>query len=257
MINYTDDDLKRATNLVEGLQKGEGNERYFRDFEDGLSIADVQLHAQEFYDDLDLLQAANVDFPAVRLGDKNIIPVALSELIPGTASMIGFPTRVWRDILPISIWRDEIVAEIPRLMRRFGQAATNLPHDDARSAFVSRASEFLAARFAGNRLMAAGGLSGKPPPQLIMQKFVGGPPSSVSGCLFSVHTKSPSLSAYWSGAYFISSNYHGAPTTPVAAVLQAGTYVFGVNGGGYGSVVQWDLSKVCTLPGTPSVFLQF
>jgi hypothetical protein len=87
---------------------------------------------------------------------------------------------------------------------------------------------------------------------------MGGPPTQVSGCRFSVHTNSPGLSAYWSGAYYISPNNLGGPTTPAVGVIQAGTYVFGINGGAYGNkTVQWDTNKVCSLPGVPSVHLQY
>jgi hypothetical protein len=253
LVAYTKDDLKRATGIVEGLS--ENRERRLEDLEDGLSIADLQAHAEQFYDDLDLLASLGFDFPAVRLGNKHVVPVALSEVTRALPS--SFPGRVWRELY----YRDSLKQRLSRTMRRFGDAATWLsPPEKARETFVSRASEFLASRFAGRRMLAGeppGEPGDEPPPELTMQKFIGGPPAKVSGCLFSVHTKSPSLSAYWSGAYLISSNNFGAPTTPVKGVLQAGTYVFGVDGGAYGNVVQWDLNKVCTLPGTPSVRLQF
>lgn len=257
MGDYTDDDLKRARGIVEGLRTEEGRERRLRDLEDGLSVADLQAHAEQFYDDLDLLEYVGLDFPAVRLGDKRLVPVALSEVTRDSVPTSGIPVRLWRPMFPSSYLRDMLYEELRRTMRRFGDAATTLSPSEARNTFVSRASEFLASRFAGRRMFAAGGRPGEPPPELSMPKFIGGPRTKVSGCLFSVHTKSPGLSAYWSGAYRISSNYHGAPTTPVKGVLQAATYVFGVNGGAYGSVVQWDLNKVCTLPGTPSVNLDF
>jgi hypothetical protein len=154
--------------------------------------------------------------------------------------------------------RDTLSEGIKRGTARFGDDATMLSPAEARETFVRGASEFLAARIAGCRFFRGGRPPpDKPPPELSMHKFIGGPPTKVAGCLFSVHTKSPGLSAYWSGAYLISSNYHGAPTTPATGVLQAGTYVFGVNGGAYGNPIQWDLNKVCTLPGTPSVTLDY
>ena len=92
---------------------------------------------------------------------------------------------------------------------------------------------------------------------LNLPQFSGGPRIQVPACSFSVHTNSRGLSAYWSGAYYISSNYHGAPTTPAVGPLQAGTYIFGVKGGAYSNAIQWDQQAVCTLPGTPSVHLNF
>ena len=39
--------------------------------------------------------------------------------------------------------------------------------------------------------------------------------------------------------------------------VEAGTYIFGVKGGAYSNAIQWDQQAVCTLPGTPSVHLNF
>ena len=129
---------------------------------------------------------------------------------------------------------------------------TELSHEAARASFASRARDFLATRFAGSRRGP-----GHPPNLLNMSRYLGGPPAQVNGCIFSVNTKSPGLSVYWSGAYYISPNFFSAPTSPAVGVLQAGTYVFGINGGGYGSTVQWDTNSVCSLPGTSSVSLQY
>lgn len=254
MGGYTEAELKRAKDIVEGLRTEDGR-RELKNLEDGLSVADPQGHAEQFYDDLELLEHVGLDFPALRLGDKSVVPVALSEVI---WPRYGFaaPSRSWREFYPSRYLRDQLYEEMRRGEARLGDDVTTLSPPEARKTFVARASEFLASRFAGYRMLA-GGSPGAPPPELSMPKFIGGPRTKVVGCLFSVHTKSPGLSAYWSGAYLISSNYHGAPTTPAKGVLQAGVYIFGVNGGAYGSIVQWDRNKVCTLPGTPSVRLAF
>ena len=59
-----------------------------------------------------------------------------------------------------------------------------------------------------------------------------------------------------SGCRVTTGQYFGAPTTPAIGTLQSGTYVFGVDGGAYTSV-QWDKTAICTLPGQPSVHLNF
>lgn len=286
MVDYTDDDLQRALGIVRGLGTAEGRPR-LEELEDGLSIVDLQSSAEQFYNDLGLLEDFGLDFPALFLGGERPVPVALSEVMHG---FFPIGPYYWRDFFRVPYLREQVYEELRRWRARYG--TTTLSPDEARNIFISLASEFLASRFAGRRMAAAGGTPGQPPvtrntfisrasgflasrfgrrrmddaggpppgqppPVLSMPQFIGGPRTKITGCLFSVHTNTPGLSAYWSGAYLISSNYHGAPTTPAKGALQAGTYVFGVNGSAYGSDVQWDLNKVCTLPGTPCVKLDF
>jgi hypothetical protein len=80
---------------------------------------------------------------------------------------------------------------------------------------------------------------------------------ATAGCNFTVSSNTEGLRVFWSGAYRLSGNYFGSPTTPVTSVMQSGTYVFGVDGGAYGSAIQWDRSAVAVLPGTPSVHLNY
>lgn len=256
MDDYTDDELKRAKNILEGFRTEDGR-REFLDIEDGLSVADLQEHAGEFYDDFELLESVGLEFPAMRLGSKGRVPVALSEIVSIWPRRRSLTLRFWHYGYRLGSLREVLSEEMRRWKDRLGESAAMLSRPEAQKAFVSRASEFLASRFAGVRMFNDGVPPGEPSPELSIPKFVGGPPTKIPGCLFEVHTKSPGLAAYWSGAYFISSNYHGAPTTPAKGVLQADTYIFGVSGGAYGSAIQWDSNAVCTLPGTASVHLHF
>jgi hypothetical protein len=72
-----------------------------------------------------------------------------------------------------------------------------------------------------------------------------------------VTTRSDGLRVYWSGAYRIAFHYFDGPTSPVANVLQSGTYVFGVKGGRYGTEVRWDPDDVVSLPGKPRLHMDF
>jgi hypothetical protein len=264
MADYTEADLKRARGIVDSLAsgaRGRGDREYkFRgDIEDGLSIADLETHAEQFYNELNTIDYLGLNFPAISI-DGATIPVALSEALPDNSGWVPGWTTVWRRFLPPGYFSEQLYNELRRGMRRFGEEIRWLPGREADETFVARASEFLASRIAGRRAFGDGASlppDGPPPIKFNMQKFIGGPPTHVVGCSFSVHTCSANLSAYWSGAYLIRSNYHGAPTTPAVGPLQAGTYVFGINGGAYGTKVQWDTNKVCTLPGMNSVRLQY
>lgn len=89
------------------------------------------------------------------------------------------------------------------------------------------------------------------------QHYVNGPPAAISGYLFPVSTVTIGLTAYWSGAYYITPNNHGGLTTPARGLLQAGTYVFGVSGHCYGPPPVFATSQVCTLPGATGVSLPY
>ena len=133
-----------------------------------------------------------------------------------------------------------------------------LTPSEARRSFSVRAREFLATRLAGLRRRDEKLYGyGLPPQRFVVDQFIGGPVTRVSGYQFSINTRSAGLTAHWSGVYYISPNYLGAPTTPASGVLQAGTYVFGVSGGKYGASVQWDAKAVCSLPGNKSVYLNY
>lgn len=255
MTDITEDDLKHARNVVENLIKNGEQKGLLTELKDGLSVVDIQENAEQFIAEMYLLKRLGIDFPALPFGDNHPVPITLTEFIPYWSPTLVRTITFQHDF--DLFWKRFFRQLIQRGLARFGKAVEELRLSDAKESFVTHASKFLASRIAGHRMLATDGPLGQPPPELNMLKFFGGPRTNVPGCHFSVHTNSPGLSTYWSGAYYISPNYHGAPTTPAKGVLQAGTYVFGINGGAYGSTVQWDTNAVCTLPGTPSVHLQF
>ena len=256
MAEYPREDRDRARDFIERLEPREGRERRVSDIEDGLSVTDLQTEARQFYDELELLDSFDLDVPAVRVEDMGLLPVALWEAVPVPNYSLGLPRRWWRRIYPRFVLRNLLYTGLQRRRDRMREDAI-LSRSEARTIFIDKASEFLASRFWGNRVLSDRGLRDVERREVRMAKFMGGPSTTVTGCVFNVHTRSRGLSAYWSGAYYIASNYHGAPTTPASGVLQAGTYIFGVDGGVYSNNVQWDTNKVCTLPGTPDVRLQF
>jgi hypothetical protein len=248
MVEYSDRQARRANEIIEGLL-GDGDPRF--ELEGELSIIDIERDANEFLNDLDLLSGFGARVPSLRIGDRENVPVALS--------LIGFPS------MPIQVtrstrgfWRRY---GLPRSLRDIYRTLEDIlsvegfgtiSHEEAQGTFVRRATNFLATRIAAIR-----DFNGERTRSFlsILQRS-GGARISTPGCMFSVSSNSPGLRAFWSGAYYISGNYFGHPT-PTMSVLQSGTYVFGVDGGAYGNVVQWDTSAVCSLPGKPSVHLNF
>jgi hypothetical protein len=248
MVDYN----VRAGEILGRLFQGE---RAAGDLESGLSIADIEGDISQFLAEVDLLRSIGSDFPAMNVAEGPPVPVSLLFHISGRAGP-AWPIAG----APFWAYGRERLYDALRAVRTLGDRPP-LPLETARNNFSSRAQAFLATRLAALGSRAAGGHPGSPPPlpphMLNLPQFVGGPPAQVSGCHFSVKTNSPGLAAYWSGAYYISPNYLGSPTTPAVGVLQAGTYIFGINGGAYGSTVQWDTNKVCSLPGVPSVHLHY
>lgn len=249
MVEFTQADARRAARIVEGLL-GEARDGF--DLQEGLSIVDVQRDADQFNTDFRILSDIGADFPAIRVGDAGLVPFSL-PLIAGPLFRGGDP--YWLGYPPFRYLLDEIYHRAFRTGEAF-PGLERMPREQARSTFISRATDFLANRIAatnrGRRPKDA--LEG---PVLNISQRVGGPRTNVYGCAFSVSTNSAGLRVFWSGAYYITANYFGHPTTPATSVLQSGIYIFGVDGGAYGNGVQWDTSAVCTLPGKPSVHLNF
>lgn len=252
MVDYTEEDLGRASRIVDSLFEGE---RQIDGIEHGASIIDVEVNTRQFVAELDVLADFDLRFPAVKLGDGELVPVSLGAITP---PLVG---GIWtRGLLPKmhrSPYWDEYFDYARRGLEQALKEVPTLPIETARKTFMTRARKFLATRYAGVRAQRSKDSRFTPLSNLNMAQYIGGPPVAMPGCHFYVHTNSPGLTAYWSGAYYISSNYLGAPTTPAVGVLQAGTYVFGVAGGAYRNTLQWDMNAVCTLPGTSSVHLNY
>ena len=263
MVEYTEREFERAGELLDGLLdrphpsvRIEGRHAG-EEFEGGLSIADIETDGSRFLSELDVLQDVGAGVPALVVGDGSPVPVSLVLFDEG---------RPYRALGPFGHFapdpysfpdRRRLVYSLRAGPRPFGAAPTLTP-DEARWSFSVRAREFLATRLAGLRRRDEELYGyGLPPQRFAVDRFIGGPVNRVSGYQFSVNTRSAGLTAHWSGVYYISPNYLGAPTTPASGVLQAGTYVFGVSGGKYGASVQWDTKAVYTLPGNASVYLHY
>ena len=226
----------------------------------GLSILDLELHAAQFHAELALLELLGRDFPTIPLDDEYRVPVSLAAAFPhlfGPSPTVPLlaPHRYVRLYLDryLRFFAPDLEQILDELYERMNLVPLKLR--DAQRVFVERASESLSHRVA-NALGAdedphdAATTISIPPTD-------GAAATLVAACRFTVSTNTSGLRVFWSGAYYITTGqYFGAPTTPAIGTLQSGTYVFGVDGGAYTSV-QWDKTAICTLPGQPSVHLNF
>lgn len=135
-----------------------------------------------------------------------------------------------------------------RLSKRHNENIELIHKDDAEFFFKKNATSFLNQRIKG--------IQNEQNVSLNFIKSLRGRQNPI-GCHFIVRTNSSGLRVFWSGAYFISPNYFGAPTSPVTETLQSGRYIFGVDGKQYGSKIQWDTNAIVSLPGNPSVHLNY
>ena len=256
MVGYSDTDAKYAKEIVRSLLSEEPRRV---ELEGSLVVSDLEADCAEFAADLDLLSEVGADVPAARIAGEYLVPVAMSLAYGGIWPRLPPPgprgnRRRWRHhpfLLEWAHWAHDwgrIVEDRPGL--------ETMPREQAKDSFISRATEFLARRIAAVRGSDSG--QGRFPVSFLNLPPVAGVPRiSTPGCNFTVSTNSPGLRVFWSGAYRISSNYFSHPTTPATGVLQAGTFVFGVDGGAYGNGIQWDLDAVVGLPGNPHVHLNY
>jgi hypothetical protein len=259
MAEFTSDDATRVRQILDSLL-GDDIHRFRGELEEGFSIIDVESHAADFRNELQLLQRVG-RFPAMELASGPPVPVSLSvwglSYSRDFGGLSGFPAY------PYAPYSADLIHFYEYLLSRYGaeelfRGSITISLPQARESFFSRATTFLATRLAAAKSLWPG--KGGPPggPTLSLPQRLGGPrTNNVVGCYFSVSSNSPGLSAYWSGAYYISPNYLGAPTSPAVGILQAGTYIFGVKGGAYGNAIQWDAHGVCSLPGIPTIHLQY
>jgi hypothetical protein len=258
MPDYSDQEARKARRIVERLLDVD---QEAPDIEDMLVVSDIESDAAEFVAEMRLLEAIGVDAPAVRVGEEELVPVALS-LIAGTGwqrlpPMGGGRSPAWHNHPFFHELAYDYFRSFFEERERFPAFAT-ISREHARSTFLKRASEFLATRLAAvneylkKRSNRWAGLA-----FLNMLQRTGGPRILTPGCHFSVSTNTTGLRVFWSGAYRVSPNYFSHPTTPTVGVLQSGTYVFGVDGGAYGNQIQWDLNAVVSLPGRPHAHLNY
>jgi hypothetical protein len=247
MPSYNERDLSEAQRLVDVFLSGG---QQVGDELPNLAVADVQTDASEFVRDLEILNDIGAPIIALRMANSPPIPVALSFLFGAQ-----WPRFAGSD-LPPRWWFPEFFYDFYRGRSRDALAGdfATIPVAEARASFQKLASIFLATRIAmvrefGDNVGTA---------TLRMLKRAGSPQRvPTPGCNFMVSTNTSGLRVHWSGAYRISPNYFGAPTTPTFSTLQSGTYVFGVDGGAYGNSVQWDTTSIVALPGTPAVHLNY
>ncbi len=274
MAEYSTDDAQTARFIVNQLLSPE---RPTLDVPGDLVVADLEKDALDFAGDLRFLDDMDLDVPAIRVADSPV-PVSLALLFGDE-----WPRNItsWRE----RWWGHPLMYEFAREYSRsfqknlLGSVFETLPRGEAHSIFATRATDFLATRMAGIRslryqeadrsnLRTATVSAVEPsehdeeparrtPLLLNLIQRLGGGRTTTPGCQFTVTTNSPGLRVFWSGAYWISQNYFSHPTTPTSSVLQSGTFVFGVDGGAYGNAIQWDQNAVVSLPGQPTVHLNY
>ncbi|MGC4939635.1 hypothetical protein [Kribbella sp. DT2] len=227
--------------------------------DDRTALADVEQDAAWFRQQLALLSELGLEVPALTVEpsagsrpDAGVVPISLDLLERAQGG------RSWTDSIaglrygtePHEQVRDQLSRRFTaygRLEHRFRL----IPHDVARQQVRARLTGFLAVR-----IVAETGEQRDRAPLMRLPRRRGHPATAVPGCTFEVTTNTPGLRVFWSGAYFLTSNYFSAPTSPASSTLQSGTYLFGVDGGAYRTVT-WDTSAQVTLPGNPSVHLNF
>jgi hypothetical protein len=253
MAEYSNADRALAESIIGGLIEGET--RGF-DLEPGLSISDIQQNTQQFTEQMRILDELRLPCPAMRVGGVSV-PASFEELqIPTGSWRPGTPGRVpWFPYWPLELIREVYSKSLDSWTRWGGsESVLTISSKEARLTFKEQAFDFLANRVAAvrswrsrERLQPWPGIS-----ILTMQPVSGALPTATPGCHFTVSTNSSGLRVFWSGAYYISSNNFNSPTTPTTSILQSGVYIFGVDGGAYGNVIQWDQNNVVTLPGHPN-----
>ena len=260
MADYSEEEPRDARRIVDGFV--ESRERPAElELEEGLAVSDIESDAADFIADLELLSHVGASMPAVRVGDEELVPVALSLL--GGPGFSSYPTtaglryQMWRRNPFFEEWAYYVLRSLTDEDRRFRGFET-LSLESAQETFVRRATDFLATRIAAVREVRRPQSHRWPSMSFLnLLQRSGGPRIPTPGCNFSVSTQSSGLRVFWSGAYRVSPNYFSHPTTPTLGVLQSGNYIFGVDGGAYGNHIQWDLNAVVSLPGRPHAHLNF
>jgi hypothetical protein len=251
-VEYSSDDASRAEQIASQLFEAEYlAEPQVIEVEPFMSIADVEEDARDFRQQIQTIETVGQRVPAERAGDDQLVPVDTRSL------NLDIPTEPYGDS-PAGPYRYErAYAALRDLYERRAPTIPTMSPNEARSAFRFRLVDFLATRLAGVRDFREGhGTAGGSQAVLLrLPPRLGAPSAPTAGATFSVATNSSGLRVHWSGYYWRSPTYFGAPTTPCSSVLQSGTYAFGVDGGAYKSL-KWDRAKV-TLPGVPSVHLNY
>ena len=261
MAEYTRQDAEYARRVIDRLMS---NESEGLDLRPDLAISDVETDVSAFQTELDFLSEIGADVPALVIGDTKV-PVSLGLAMTGRADQpfsvppFFLKSRRWRQSPFLYDWAYDFFRSLRD--KRPLEGFAMIDRDEARTTFITRATDFVATRFNAVRRFRDDGHNspwrGQGTSMLNMWQRLGGARVGTPGCNFTVSTNSNGLRVFWSGAYYVSPNNFNHPTSPTSSVLQSGTYVFGVDGGAYGSVIQWDSSAVVSLPGLPHVHLNF
>ena len=259
MAEYSREDSAYAERIVSSLVN---RETQGMELEPGLAVSDIEENANVFSDELSLLEEFGSDVPAARIADETV-PVSLqvalgnSYRLPLFSSFGSGNGRPWRRHM---FFYEELYHNLRNLFReRQLNGFMWMNRQEARTAFDRRAVDFVATRVAAVRDLR----NNEPrqawhrPTLLNLRQFLHSAPAATPGCHFTVSTNSNGLRVFWSGAYYVTPNNFNSPTTPTTSVLQAGTYVFGVDGGAYGNTIQWDFNLVVSLPGLPYAHMNF
>jgi hypothetical protein len=247
MAGFSEADAYHAEKIVEQLMHR--GERAI-EIENDIVVYDLELDTAQFLIELEIFREFDVRVPAMRVGD-NSVPVSLRAIFGDTWPMLASVRGNRRYLHRMSY---ELFYDMIQALWSEGQIDEFHPisREDARNIFKRRATDFLATRIAAVR-----GERWEMPASLSFRQKTGGPRVMTPGCYFTVTTNSPGLRVFWSGASWINPNYFQHPTSPATSVLQSGIYVFGVDGGAYGSKIQWDENATVSLPGDPQVHLNY
>lgn len=228
MAEYNDEDLDLGRHLAQRLAY-QSFRRPLRPADDaGFPVDDVSDQFESFDRDERIVEL-------LRLPGYPAIKVSWTEL-PVTVALSGYFPPVQQLVQDAEIFvRQDVAAWLARM----GEISF-VDRSEARNSLITLAAEFIASRRAGVRELN----ELKEDKRTMLNLAYGATP----GCTFDVYTKSRGLRVHWSGAYRISGNYFGHPTSPASSVLQAGVYIFGVDGGAY-TQTQWDTATKVTLPG--------
>jgi hypothetical protein len=221
------------------------------DLPDEIGVADLERDAIDFNVELRLLEAHDLRAPVWHLDDGPVLPVSLAAIVPTPWDDLTEPGLSHREgTEEFDRWAEKALISI-----RAGRTVPGgklVPREEARGAFFERAKSFLSSRIRGTQRLRDHGA-----PRMFAARRFGDAVGEVPGANFEVTTDTEALRVLYSGAYRLAWRYFGHPTSPVHGLLQAGTYMFGVDGGPYGREVQPDPNAIVDLPGPPSVHLNY
>ncbi len=234
---------------------------------EGVSVADVERDAREFRQLRDLHRALGQDMLVLVTKGRSPAPFLFRALFgdnlsdwPGTSAILGYP---WYYRLPPDEYpwfrlsdankKSLQAAQAARVAEYPEGTAKLITQEEATNGFIKGARGFVRERLRFGHQSHRDTDEKSASLFMRLRKGLGGGPTNIPACLFTVSTNNPGLQVLWTPAYAHAQNYFGSPTTPVKAPLQAGSYRFGVLGGAY-VTPQWSL-PVHTLPGTPSAHI--